>query len=577
MKATIRTKIIGSTVLVVSLSLILSSYFTFSYMARIVREQALKDNMTKLAQNSSSLTRMQDRLFKTAETIIADSDINANLIREPGASMEEEYFNKVAVMKQLQRFVALDSSLLNIMIVRPDKEVFSNYSGYDSYYEYYLREAWFAPFRDGRSGPRFSEVHKFSYMNGPQDVISYVIPYRNWEAPSHEKPYYLVMDVKLDEVGKLFKESRKDFERIVLTGSDGSTIYDTETAAVSEAMQRSGDAITIRYEAMSEGWSQEAFISKSKLYESIRPVLFFYLLIVIAGLLFILLIIPTLILNFTKPITALARAMRRVSAGELHTSVTIRSGDEMQVLGDGFNQMVHELDTWMKSALREQEMKRNMQINLLLSEINPHFIYNTLNTIIYLSHAERSKDTITITRALIDILQDTIKTGEQAFFSTLEEERKLVEKYVCIQQYRYPGRFHMEWDIPEPLGACSVLRLMIQPLVENALFHGIFDLEEEGVIKVFALVSEGTLLVTVSDNGTGLGERPPSLDLKRSPVHTGQTKGIGLANIRERIGFHFGEAYGIDFVSQPGEGTSVTIRIPCILGEDIPHKRIAGL
>ncbi|MBB3113028.1 two-component system sensor histidine kinase YesM [Paenibacillus phyllosphaerae] len=564
MKMTIRTKILGSTVLVVSLSLILSSYIVFTNMARIVREQAVKDNMTKLAQTSSSLTRMQDRLFKTAETIIADDEINTQLIRKPEASMAEAYFDQVAVMKQLKRFVALDASLLNIMIIRYDGKVFSNYSGYDSYYEAYLQEAWFAPFKSGSGGTRFSEVHEFSYINGEQDVISYVIPYRNWEDKTQDEPYYLVMDMKQNEIAKVFKESREDFERIVLRSGDGRIIYDTEAASPGQGLQPSGDFLALRYDAMSEGWSQEAFISKRKLYESIRPLLLFHLAIAAAGLLFILLLVLPLILNFTRPITVLARAMRRVSAGELRTSVNIRSGDEMQVLGEGFNQMVHELDTWMKSAMREEEMKRNMQINLLLSEINPHFIYNTLNTVIYLSHAERSKDTITITKALIDILQDTIKTGEQAFFSTLAQERQLVEKYVSIQQYRYPGRFRLEWEIPEQLGSCAVLRLMIQPLVENALFHGIFDLEEEGVITVTARADDSDLFVTVADNGIGIDDRPSALDWKRSPVHSGQTKGIGLANIQERILFHYGEPYGIAFESISGEGTSVTIRLPYI-------------
>ncbi|MBB3108148.1 two-component system sensor histidine kinase YesM [Paenibacillus phyllosphaerae] len=576
MKMTIRTKILGSTILIVSLSLLLSSYITFTYMARIVREQAVKDNMTKLALTSSSLTRMQDRLFKTAETIIADSQINAGIVHKAGASMEQAYFDQVAVMKQLQRFVALDASLLNIMIIRHDGKVFSNYSGYDSYYEEYLGQGWFVPFKNGSSGTRFSEVHEFSYMNGAQDVISYVILYRNWEDQTQNEPYFLVMDMKKDEIGKVFNESRDDFERIVLTSGDSRIIYDTGTAP-GQVIQQRDDFIPLRYDAMSEGWSQQAYISKHKLYKSIRPILVFYLVIAIAGLLFILLLVAPLILNFTRPITVLARAMRRVSAGELRTSVNIRSGDEMQVLGEGFNKMVFELDTWMKSAMREQEMKRNMQINLLLSEINPHFIYNTLNTVIYLSHAERNKDTIIITKALIDILQDTIKTGEQAFFSTLADERNLVDKYVSIQQYRYPGRFRLEWDVPVTLNSCTVLRLMIQPLVENALFHGLFDLEEKGVILVSARVVEETLHVTVSDNGIGVSDRPFELDLKRNPIHTGQTKGIGLANIRERIIFHFGVEYGIDFESVPGKGTSVTIRIPCMTAEESPLKSIAGL
>ncbi|MGG1553450.1 sensor histidine kinase [Paenibacillus ferrarius] len=569
MRIKIRAKIIGSTMLVVMVSLLFSSYITYTYMSRILQEQAVKDNMTKLAQTSSSLTRMQDRLVKTAETIIADPEINAKIVSKPGATLEMSYFNKVAVLKQLQRFVALDSSLLNIMIVNPDKVVFSNYSGYESYYEEYLKEDWLQPFLSGTNDTRFSAIHPLVNFNGVRDVISYVTPYRNWEDKSSGSSYFLIIEMKKDEIDKVFSESSKDFQRIILRGGDGRIIFDTNREETSESANvSSDDVISIRYDAMREGWNQEAYISKQKLYESFRPILLFYLLIVIGGLMFILLIVPTLIFNFTKPITQLARAMRKVSVGELNTNVLIRSGDEMEVLGEGFNRMVNELDAWMKTSMREQEIKRNMQTNLLLSEINPHFIYNTLNTVIYLSHAGRNKDTITITKALIAILQDTIKTGEDAFFSTLDEEMNLVAQYIHIQQYRYPDRFRVEWAIPDRLRSCVVLRLMIQPLVENALVHGIFNLEEEGVIRISALAQENTLCVTVTDNGIGLDADSSRYQVsQRHSGCSGQTKGIGLANIRERIAFHYGDKYGLDLASQPNSGTSVTLRIPLRTGE----------
>jgi two-component system sensor histidine kinase YesM len=132
----------------------------------------------------------------------------------------------------------------------------------------------------------------------------------------------------------------------------------------------------------------------------------------------------------------------------------------------------------------------------------------------------------------------------------------------------------MEWDIPDSLRSCVVLRLMIQPLVENALFHGIFNKEEEGVIRISAMAREDALHVIVTDNGVGLdpnvaGKVAP----KRNPAHSGQTKGIGLANIRERIAFHYGDKYGLDLASCQAAGTSVTIRIPLTMEEKADSKR----
>ncbi|MBM6996269.1 histidine kinase [Paenibacillus sp. DXFW5] len=568
LKLSFRNKVITGTVLIVSVSLIACSYITFNYVTQIVRDQAVRDNMTKLAQMSSSIKRMQERLENTAETIIAAEEINKPILLRESDSLQERYFKKVAVQKQLQRFVALDSNLLNMMIIRPDQEVFSNYSGYESYYADYLQGAWLTPFLSGQISPgHFSAPHEFRYINGNQKVISYVTAYKNWEDLSADAaPYILVLDLKLTEVEKIFEDSEKDFARLALSMEDGIVVYDSagvNRERPNAATQQQQRVIPLKYQADDGKWVLEAFLSESKLMESVRPILYFYLLIVFGSLLFAMAVIPPVSAKFTRPISQLARAMRRVSAGELNTRVSFRTGDEMEELAAGFNQMVNDLDLWMKSSLREQEMKRKMQINLLLSEINPHFIYNTLNTVIYLSHAGRNQDTITMTKAFIDILQDTIKTGEGAYFCTLQEEIDMIRKYVVIQQYRYPGRFRLEWDIPSELHSCQVLRMMLQPLVENALFHGI---EDNGLIRISAAVREGGLHICVKDNGIGMEPerlRELSLPRKEMPVK----KGIGLANVMERITYHYGEAYGIEVDSEPGRGTVVSLRLPYLREE----------
>lgn len=563
LKLNFRGKMIASTVLIVAISLIVSSYITFTYVTKIVRDQAVRDNGTKLAQTSSSITRMKDRLARAADTVIVSQEINRQIVHREGDSLQDSYYKKVAVQQQLQRFAALDSSLLNIMIIRPDREVFSNYSGYESYYDNYLREEWIQPFLAGRSQSRFSAPHEFSYINGKQQVISYIMAYKNWEDPSADTPYILVFDLKLSELEKVFEDIREDFKRVVLTNKEGIILYDSDNGASGEitpTAEEHSEVIPLEYAAADGDWKLEATLSKSRLYEKIRPILLFYLLIVLASLLFALAVIPPVSAKFTRPISQLARAMRRVSAGELNARVSFRTGDEMEELGAGFNQMVKDLDLWMKSSLHEQEMKRKVQMNLLLSEINPHFIYNTLNTVIYLSHAGRTQDTIVITKAFIDILQDAIATGEEAYFCTLQEEIDLVSKYALIQQYRYPGRFRLEWDIPEELRSCTVLRMMIQPLVENALFHGI---DEDGIIEISAAASErGELFIRVKDNGIGMDPAVWYEIRNRQKAAGPKKKGIGLSNIAERIVYHFGEGYGMEIDSKAGSGTAVAIRLP---------------
>lgn len=564
----IRTKIIVSTAAIVSLSLLVSSFITYTYVARIVREQSVRDNQTKLAQISSSITRVQERLAKTAEIIIVDPGINGKMVPNASLTNEQQYFRKYDVQQMLQRFRALDSSLLNIMIVRPDGEIFSNNSGYESYFHEYLREDWISPFVEHGEKALYSVPHKLKYSNGTYSVISYVSPYRNMLDTMETKPYFLILEIRLDEIERIFENSSRDFAWLRLLNAQGQPIYDNQ--AVGRPMGEappSARMIPIEDVSMLAGWRQEAYISEEQLYERIRPILLFYLLIGMASLAFILLVMFPSMIRITRPIIVMTRAMRRLSAGELNTAVNIRSGDEMELLGNGFNRMAKDLQIWMESAMQEQELKRNIQINLLLSEINPHFLYNTLNTVIYLSQAERSKDVITITKALIDILQDTIKTGEEAYFTTVRAEADIVTKYAAIQQYRYPNRFQLQWSFGEGTMACIIPRMIIQPIVENALFHGVFANEDIGRIQIELTLVDEELRIVIQDNGCGMSaEKMSTLFTKsRTSAYSNQTKGIGLANIKERIEFHYGSPYGVDLTSTPGQGTTVILRMPILV------------
>jgi len=558
----IRTKILLATTFILLLCLATSSAMTYTYVTGILREQALRDNTTKLEQTSSQIGKIQRRLRETAEFIISDSELNALMVKTPGETFEEHYFKKVKVRNQLQLFPSLNSSLVNIMIIRPDGEIFSNYQqGYDTYFETYLAQSWFAPFREGTSDHHFSVPHSFMFLNQNLDVISFVVPYKNFQDPEPSR-YVLVLDMRLDEIVNVFEQTSKDFERILLLNHDGTPLYDSNRLGGrwDAGAYDNGRYIELIDRSMEEDWVQVAIISKTRLYEKVNRLLMVYVAIALGSFLVVLVLMLPLLINITRPISTLANAMKRVSVGDLNTAIRIKSGDELELLGNGFNRMIRDLKELIESYINEQKMKRKMQINLLLSQINPHFIYNTLNTIIYLSHARRHQDTITITKALIDMLQNTIKIGEDSMFSTLRDEVEIVNKYVTIQHYRYPDRFRLIWDIPESLMSCVVLRMMLQPLVENALYHGIIPSEREGTIVIKAWREGERLFVSVTDNGVGIRPTPKSDESKST--------GIGLANIGDRLTFHYGSQAGISVRSEPEAGTQVCIFLPCVEASD---------
>lgn len=572
MRMKIRTKIIASTVLVVSLSLVLSGFFIYDYAKDIVREQSIKDSRTKLAQVSFQLKKIQEQVMKTAEYIVSDEEITALVYKPKSPDIEGNYFRKQATQEKLKRFVALNNFILNVLLVPPNGETYSNYSGYEDYFAEYLKQDWFVKMKQSRNG--YSVPHSFFFLSGNRQVFSYVLKFRPIGDKSSDYSY-LILDIAYSELGNVFLQSSQDFEQIELYTGSGAPLFATknnlpqpdaefisDTLATGQTYREDANRIVLTDDAMNQGWRQAALLSKTRLFEKINQIYYFYIVIILSAIFFTLVVMLPIIVNLTKPLSRLTHAMKRVAVGDLGTHVTIRSGDELEILGSGFNRMVHDLKDLVETSIQSEKSKRKMHIDLLMAQINPHFVYNTLNTVIYLSHAQRNSQAIEVTQALIGILQDTIKTGEGAIRAPLADEKRIVDKFALIQQTRYPGRFHLTWEVDETLLDKLVPRMALQPLVENAIVHGIVPSDrEEGLIVVRAYPDNGQLCLEVEDNGQGIAaseEGKPSLEV----MEPERTRGIGLSNIRERLQTHYGMAAKLEIESGRGTGTIVRIRFP---------------
>ncbi|XID92014.1 sensor histidine kinase [Paenibacillaceae bacterium WGS1546] len=573
MRMKIRTKIIASTVLVVSASLILSGFFIYDYARDIIREQSIKDSRTKLAQISFQLNKIQEQVVKTAEYIVSDEEMTGLIYAPASDDIEENYFRKQEVQEKLGRFVALSNFILNIVVVPPNGETYSNYSGYEDYFVDYLQQDWFVKMKASRNG--YSEPHPFFFISGNRQVFSYVLKFRPIGQASDEDSY-LVIDIAYSELANVFRQSAGDFEQIELFTGTGEPLFASNRAlpeadrafigdalASGQAFAEDAKRIVLTDDAINQGWTQAALLSKSKLFEKINRVFYFYIVIILSAIVVAFIVMLPVIVNLTRPLIRLTNAMKRVAVGDLGTSVRIRSGDELEILGAGFNRMVGDIKSLMDTTVRNEAVKKQMQIDLLMAQINPHFLYNTLNTVIYLSHAKRTGEAAEVTQALIAILQDTIKTGEGAVRATLADEKRIVDKYAVIQQTRYPGRFRLEWQIDESLLGCAIPRMALQPLVENAIVHGIVPSDrEEGRIVVRAYRDGKQLCLEVEDDGQGMAVPDEGWTVRDAGREPERTRGIGLSNIQERLRTFFGASARLEARGEPGRGTLVRIVLP---------------
>lgn len=234
------------------------------------------------------------------------------------------------------------------------------------------------------------------------------------------------------------------------------------------------------------------------------------------------------------------------------------SETEIQLLSDGFEEMVGKLNSLIDENKRVERRKRHAELELLQAQINPHFLYNTLDTIIWLIESDNKQVSIDMVSSLSSFFRFSLSRGKDVI--TLAEEEQHVLSYLQIQKTRYQDRMDYEIDIPEALHAYLLPKLTLQPLVENSIYHGIKLQREKGQIKVSAVDLGDKIELIVKDNGAGMTEE--RLDELKAALNNGEKVGFGLRTVHQRIQLLFGDDYGLQLQSTEGVGTTVTAIIP---------------
>ncbi|MEW4372588.1 sensor histidine kinase [Paenibacillus kandeliae] len=291
---------------------------------------------------------------------------------------------------------------------------------------------------------------------------------------------------------------------------------------------------------------------------SIRHSIVLYALL---GLGIAILVSLMLSLYLTRPLKRLQRDMKQVEQGNFTIRTPVEETNEIGQLGHSFNVMVSQIKQLMDQTVMDSEQKRKTELLLLQAQINPHFLYNTLDSIIWMAEQEKHEEVVDMTAALARMLRASINRKQELVPVMTEVEH--VRNYLFIQKMRYRDQLDYVIDIPRELLPYPTLKILLQPFVENAIYHGIRNREERGLITVRAWQDQQDLVFAVIDNGTGMTEERVQQVLRGDLDHRSPS-GIGVGNVNERIRLHFGEPYGITIHSSPDEGTTVYIRVPLI-------------
>lgn len=417
------------------------------------------------------------------------------------------------------------------------------------------------------------------------DVISYCIYLFDQNAIRFNKPLgYIVVNVRADHFREACRTADGLNGTLFVVDRDGITLFDSAGGETGKAFDGSRYGIGDPGEAESNGnWVINARTSDRTGYTfinvvsrdvirseagSIRRSLYGILALCVALALAMSFLSARL---FSRRINRLVQKMRRLDLGEFNVTADVKSHDEIGYLEQSFNSMITRLDKHIQTAYVYRLESKAAELKALQAQINPHFLFNTLESIRFNALEHQDPDTAKMIHLLGNLFRRSIQSSD--LFAELRQEIDYAGSFMELQKLRYADAFEFETDVPPKLLGLGVPRFILQPLVENAIKHGQKGVSSGGIISVTAREEpEGTLRITVADNGRGMDEETVRQVLER--LDQPETEGedhyrIGLSNVHQRIRILFGEPYGLTIESRPGSGTAVSILMPARRKEEL--------
>lgn len=360
----------------------------------------------------------------------------------------------------------------------------------------------------------------------------------------------------LDENGGIVYHPQ---QQLIYSGMKDELISEVMDTDASSFLTDDGRLYTVsRSEAT--GWIVVGVSYVSELMAGADEARVTYLLVAMVLLAVAMLLAFVLSDKITRPIKSLELSMKEVEKGNFsHVALEVRENNEIGRLSRNFNTMTREIQNLMEQSEKEQQAKRKYELKVLQSQINPHFLYNTLDSIIWMAEWGKNQEVVKMTSSLARLLRRSISNEQEVV--TIEEEIDYTEAYLTIQKMRYQDKLEYEIEVDPDIRKEETVKLVLQPVVENAIYHGIKYKEGKGLIQIRGFREEGSIILRVQDDGRGM-DQDTLKHIFEKHVRDTKSNGVGLQNVHERIRLYYGTAYGLSFESEPGKGTTVRIRLP---------------
>ena len=443
-------------------------------------------------------------------------------------------------------------------------------------------QSWFEDASDKMENLHFSDLHVQNIFENKSGRYYWVVSLsRGVELTNDGKMSggILLVDMNFSGIQQLFTEVNNDGKGYVyLIGRDGEIIYhprqnlifsniiqeNNQTASTydegvhNEEFQGEQRVVVVKTVGYT-GWKIVSVVSKESLFSDLNQTRMMALLNLVLAIFLMIFVNQYVAVRITDPLKKLEKSIQGIEMKQ-QPVVYIGGPPEIQHLGLTIRFMVEELQELTDKMVKEQEEKRKNELDALQSQINPHFLYNTLDSIMWMIESERYEDAVSMVQALGRLLRISLSRGKNVI--SVGDELQHARSYLAIQKYRYKNKFTSYFEVEPDIEQYKTIKLVIQPLIENAIYYGMEYMDGEGEIHIRAYTRDQDLYLEVEDNGPGMPEEQVEHLLTGGEKARKKGSGIGLKNVNQRIQLYFGTQYGLEIESEPDEGTVVRIHIP---------------
>lgn len=579
MKARIRFKSIRTSMIIyfsllVLLTVTVFMFFSIRYTKNNLTENSKKNSRLLIEQVNFNIENYIDYMENISQVVMSNRDMTSYLFdhdtKETGSDLKEAF----------QTILHARTDIYNIAVLGDNGRYFIN-NGTDilNLRSRLAEKEWYLDARKEGSGILISSSH---VQNLVKDDYKWVVTLsRGITNPETGKVEgLLVIDLNYDVINDLCESitlGNKGYvyiidrkgeivyhpqQQLILSGVKKELLKEVSNGgtSISHTDENGENKIYTPFHSNKTGWTIVGVVYTSELAGDEKEVRTMYIGAACTLILFACILAVLLSARITRPIKQLQAAMKEVQQGKFE-QVYIDTGGENEIssLTRSFNKMTERIDELMKNNRKEQAEKRKSELKALQSQINPHFLYNTLDSIIWLIETEDLSQAIKMTSVLARFFRQAI--GNSKIYVSVWQELEYTRNYLLIQQMRYKDKVAFRILVDEDVMECAIVKLVLQPLVENALYHGLKYKTTQGNIIITGGREGDSVILKIQDDGAGMSKEALASVFKKKTSDK-RHNGVGMKNIEDRLKMHYGPDYGLFVESEEGRGTTVTVTIP---------------